>query len=145
MGNWNERWGEVIKNMDLGKREPIWQKAIEHLLAKDAIEPTMSNELSQEWLQDIIVAISDDPAYESIIDVMSDFSRWFVGVRLDSLPDYVVSGKELWLLYTMLRFWDMVWDGNDWVELEREEPTENEISEAFFEKFERGEYDTEAP
>lgn len=139
------KWSKAIKQMDLGKREPLWQNAIEYLVGIEAIDPTMSNDLSQEWIQEIFMQTStregtDDP-YTSAIEVLDDFSMWFIGVKKDSLPAYVVTGKELWLLYLMLRVWDMVWDGDDWVKVIQE----TDIDEAFFEKFEQGGYDKEAP
>ncbi len=113
------KWSKVIKNMELPKRKLVWQGAIEHLINVEVMEPTMSDTLSQAWIQEIIMTISTDPIYTSIIEVFDDFSKWFIGVKKDSLPAYVETGEELWLLYLMLRFWDMVWDGKVWRKMER--------------------------
>jgi len=128
MSNFYDRWENVISNIDLGSREPVWQKAIDIMIEEGDLEPTMSRELSQDWIQEIIIEKSTEPACSSIVGVVSEFSRWFIGVRIDSLPDYVVSGKELWLLYLMLLYYNMAWSGNEWTELEQGDNSEQEQS-----------------
>lgn len=113
-----EGWNKVIKNMSLNSRELIWDQAIKYLISAGVMEPTVYDNLTQGQIQTIIMDMSTDPVYESIIEVFKDFSMWFIGVRIDSLPDWVIGGKELWLLYLMLRFYNRVWNNETWIKLE---------------------------
>jgi len=116
------KWEKFFKDIELPVREPVWQKAIEFLRDNKIITPTMANELSQDWIQEIMMEKCVDPIFTTRLEVIQYMSKWIIGIKIDSFPDWVETGKELWLLYLMDFLWDRIWNGMEWIEREKEVP-----------------------
>lgn len=117
MDNYFDRWSEIIKNTELPKREPMWQKAIDILISEDAMEPTISSELTQEQLQEIVYYDKDVSAYE----ILTDIARWInAGDTLYLyLGRYFFNCNDVWLAYAMATRIALFWNGEDWVTLDK--------------------------
>ncbi len=112
-----DRWSEVIKNMKMKSREPMWDQAIKHLVSEGAMEPTLYLTLTQGQIQNTMLEGDDS---SDIHNLFIDFSKWLIS-SWGELRFYVMrfkSGDELWLAYLMAVNYAMEWDGETWVNVE---------------------------
>lgn len=108
------KWSEVIKNTPMRTREPMWDQAIKHLISEGAMEPTMGNELSQGWIQSIIL---DGHYIGNILDLFQEFGRWVGEEVFKNVKFPLAKGNEYWLAYLMAVYYAMEWDGEKWVDI----------------------------
>lgn len=109
--NW-DGWNEAIKNMEMNKREPVWDQAIKHLVSEGAMEPTMYDTLTQGQIQEIMLE-SDEI---NIHDLFISFGKWLIS-SWGEVRFYVcrfTTGNELWLAYLMSVYYAMEWNGEKW-------------------------------
>lgn len=109
-------WSKAIKDMEMSKREPMWDLAIKHLVAEGAMEPTVYDTLTQGQIQEI--ALAEQPS-DDIQDVFLDMAKWMTE-GFGEIRFYVsgfLNGNELWLAYLMAVYYAMEWDGRNWVSI----------------------------
>ena len=106
------KWEQVIKNTKLDSREPVWEQAIRHIMSEGDMSGTMARELSQSWIQDIIMEKGADSIYE----MFADLSHWMNNevILADYLSLYFTDGNEIWLAYLMATSYELYWNGETW-------------------------------
>ena len=111
-----EKWNEAIKNMDMEKRPPMWDKAIKYLVGEGAMEPTLYNTLTQGFIQEIMLELECE---DDIHDLFQSFSKWLISPWGES-KFYVFrfqKGNELWLAFLMATQYAMEWREDHWAEI----------------------------
>lgn len=112
-------WSEMIKNIKLTEREPMWQKAIVIMIKEGDLEPTIQLSLSQEHLQDMIFAKGVKGEEASIYSILIDIAEWVKLNTFDYLARNFYNGADVTLAYIMATQYDLYWDGDsnviDWI------------------------------
>lgn len=106
-----EGWSEVIKNIPIRTREPMWEGAIKYLVSEGAMDPTMGNLTSDQ-----IAAMMQSEGY-SICGTIIDFGIWVKKNEAHLAGRHNDYMNELWLAYLMESRYMMEWDGEKWVDI----------------------------
>jgi len=108
------KWSKVIKNMELPKREPMWEKAIDVMNAEGDCELTMRLTLPMEHIEDMLFEKGVNGEEASIYDIFTDIAKW---INCVDMTDYLCrnfhNGAEVMLAYFMATQYGLFWDGDD--------------------------------
>lgn len=114
----SNNWEKIIKETEFTKREPLWEKAIDWLISKKDTSPTMRLTLSQNVIQEIILAKET----KSLTDIFLKLATWMnEGDNQEYLELNFEDGDGIWLGFLMAVYYDFWWNGEDWLTQQRQE------------------------